>query len=172
MTRRTLQVPEEALEKYEEFHRHKPKRVGEFSSQLEIPHELVRGGPSKWVAYRSDKVDPETLRRPHKPVNYIHEHDAGVTTYVWSVQEFPIRNARRVPVPERFRKPAALVRLGTCLGFCFDADGVEIEADNRPSPELYCTPDGKCLVMIQRKTKVIAMTWGGALGVFARGIDG
>lgn len=172
MARRPLEVPEEAIEKYEEFHRHKPKQVGEFSSSLVIPSELVVAGPSKWVTYRSDKVDPETLRRPRRPVDYIHEHNAGVVTHVRSAQGFPIRSPRTTRVPERFRDVDALVRLGICLGFCFEADGEEVEATNRPKPDLYCTPDGKCLIVIERRAKVIAMMWGGALGVFARGIDG
>jgi len=165
-------IPQEAIDKYEEFHRHKPKRVGEFPSSFRIPSDMVRGGKAMWVTYRSDKVDPETLRRPRHPINYIHEHNAGVETYVRSAQRFPIRDTTPVAVPKRFMDADVLVRLGTCLGFCFDVDGEEVEATNSPDPDLYCTPDGKCLVVIQKRTKVIAMMWGGALGVFARGIDG
>lgn len=165
MARRTLNVPAEALEKYEEFHRHAPKRVGEFARSFRIPTSLRRAGASKWVTYRSDKVDPETLRRPRNPINYIHEHNAGVVTYL------PDGDGAVTQVPERFRvSDGALVLLGTCLGFCF-GDDVEATAA-APKPDLYCTPCGKCLIVVQSRESVLAMMWGGALGVFARGIDG
>jgi hypothetical protein len=163
MARRTLDIPAEALEKYEEFHRHAPKRVGEFSPRLRIPSELRRAGAAKWVTYRSDKVDPDTLRRPRHPVDYIHEHNAGVVTYLAD------GDGAVTKVPEKWRSADALVRLGTCLGFAFDDDEA---SSTTPMPDLYCTPDGKCLLVIQSRETVIAMMWGGALGVFARGIDG
>lgn len=164
MAKRVLQIPAEALEKYEEFHRRKPKLVGEFPKSFRIPIVMTRAGRSEWVTYRSDKVDPETLRKPKKPIDYIHEHDAGVTTYVPAE-----RGKSSVFVPETFRDVAAIVRLGTCLGFCVDGREAEAVA---PMPDLYCTPDGKCLLVIQSRQTVLAMMWGGALGVFARGIDG
>jgi ADP-Ribosyltransferase in polyvalent proteins len=161
---RQLTVPQDALDKYEEFHRHAPKRVGEFSPRLEIPSTIHRAGESKWVTYRSDKVDPETLRRPRNPINYIHEHNAGVVTYL------PDGAGAITKVPEAFRDIPALVLLGTCLGFAF-GDDIEASA-TAPKPDLYCTPCGKCLIVIQSRESVLAMMWGGALGVFARGIDG
>lgn len=178
MARRTLNVPAEALEKYEEFHRHAPKQVGKFAREFKLPERVARAGASKWVTYRSDKVDPETLRRPRKPINYIHEHNAGVVTYL------AMRGARAgldagpgfqhpskmTEVPARFRDDdGALVLLGSCLGFKYDEQEVEGVA---PLPDLYCTPDGKCLLVVQSRRTVLAMMWGGALGVFARGIDG
>lgn len=165
MARRTLNVPAEALEKYEEFHRHAPKRVGMFAREFKIPERIARAGESKWVTYRSDKVDPETLRRPRKPINYIHEHHAGVVTYLTSAS-----HGKMTEVPSRFRfDDGALVLLGSCLGFKYDEQEVEGVA---PLPDLYCTPDGKCLIVVQSRRTVLAMMWGGALGVFARGIDG
>jgi hypothetical protein len=171
MGRKPYDVPEEALEKYEEFHRHKPEKVGSFASSFRIPTRIVYGGKSKWVTYRSRKIDPETMRRPKRPVDYIHEHDAGVVTYL-----VPERGSSEtlVPVPERIRNADVLVNLGVCLGFCFESGTggkQEVEA-TAPMPDLYCTADGKCLLVIQSKRKVLAMMWGGALGVFARGIDG
>ena len=161
----------QAIDKYVEFHRLDPKKVGEFASSFSIPAKMHRAGAARWVTYRSGKVDPETLRRPSHPVNYIHEHDAGVVTYLPNASD---ADGPAVDVPERFRNVPALTRLGFCLGFCFDdANGEKCEAKaTPPMPDLYTTPDGKCLLVIQSRTKVIAMMWGGALGVFARGIDG
>lgn len=175
-------VPKEATDKYEEFHRYKPVEIGEFGKRFEIPRSMLRAGTAKWTTYRSSKVDPSTLEKPRRPVNYIHEHEAGVMVYL------PINNANAdlldnvatsVTVPSEFRKVDALVKLGDSLGYCFvlpntandDDDEVEAEA-TAPLPELYCTPDGKCLLVIQDKSEVLAMIWGGGLGVFARGIDG
>lgn len=156
-----------AREKYEEFHRYEPKKEGSFPASFKIPARLLCAGKGKFVTYRSAKVDPATLQKPRKPVDYIHEFNAGVHVYL--ADKNPDTS-----VPETFRDVGALVKLGDCLGFCvIDSDGEEVEAvGKRPLPELYCTTDGKCLFVIQDKKEVVAAIWGGALGVFARGIDG
>jgi hypothetical protein len=156
-----------ARDKYKEFHRYDPKDVGEFPSSFTIPKRMLLAGKGKWVTYRSSKIDPSTLEKPRRPIDYIHEHDAGVMTYIND-------DDADTDVPDKFRDVTALVKLGECLGFCvIDGDGEEVEAEGTsPLPELYTTPDGKCLFVIQGKREVLAMTWGGALGVFARGIDG
>ncbi len=161
---------EPAIAKYREFHRYDPRQTGEFLSSFAIPEQVCLAGKAKFVLYRSGKVDPATLRKPRKPVNYIHEHDAGVMTYVAD----PLEGAPLVDVPQRFREVPALTRLGYCLGFCFeDSTGEECETTGvEPLPDLYTTPDGRCLLVIQGRTTVLAMMWGGGLGVFARGIDG
>lgn len=162
---------ERAVAKYVEFHRYDPKLVGEFPPSFVIPKRMYRAGRALWVTYQSGKVDPESLRKPTRPVNYIHEHDAGVTTYVTKPVD---SDAEGVDVPDRIRRVEALTRLGFCLGFCFeDGNGEKCEAEGRrPLPDLYTTPDGKCLLVIQSRKQVLAMMWGGGLGVFARGIDG
>lgn len=159
---------EQAIRKYQEFHRYEPRKIGRFPDGFAIPERLYRGGRSVSVMYRSGKVDPETLQKPRHPINYIHDHDAGVVTYV----KEPMGEA--VAVPAKFREVSALTRLGYCLGFVFeDADGRLLEAEGQaPLPDLYTTPDGRCLLVIQGRKTVIAMMWGGGLGVFARGIDG
>ena len=162
MTRRH-DVSELALDKYREFHRYDPHKVGEMRG-LKLPTRMRQAGVAKWVTYRSMKTDPETLVRPRKPVDYIHEHDAGVHVYL------PVLGPGTVDVPQQLRDPdLALVLLGKCLGFKFDETEAEATA---PLPELYCTPDGKVLLVIQSKRDLLAAMWGGGLGVFARGIDG
>ncbi len=167
---RVQDIPADAVAKYQEFHRYEPKQIGAFPVSFHIPRVVYRAGKAKWVTYRSAKVDPETLRKPRTPIDYIHEHDAGVVTYMVNHKD---ADGEEVDVPERFQVDA-LVRLGICLGFCFeDLDGEKSEVQSRrPMPDLYTTPDGKCLLVVQSRQKVLAMTWGGALGVFARGIDG
>jgi hypothetical protein len=170
MSSRTKIVPPEALDKYEEFHRYPPTKIGEFAKGFSIPKSMHLAGDAKYVIYRSDKTDPETLKRPRRPIDYIHEHDAGVRCYVLAGDQYA---GKETSVPSFVLEADALVCLGRNLGYAFTHDGELVEAEGRePLPELYCTPDGKCLLVIQSKRNVLAMMWGGALGVFARGIDG
>lgn len=179
-----------AIDKYREFHRFEPRKIGAMKG-LVLPARMQRAGVAKWVTYRSDKTDPETLKRPRRPVDYIHEHDAGVHVYLpesaWVPRMTPPRVGEQgeglrervrtdigagkvVDVPDQLLEPdASLVLLGKCLGFKFD----ETEAEGAaPLPELYCTTDGKVLLVVQSKRDLLAAMWGGGLGVFARGIDG
>ena len=151
-----------AIDKFKEFHRYDPKRL-EYIEGLKIPRRVRSLGAAKYTLYRSSKVDPSTLKKPKKAEDYIHEHDAGVHAY--STAGTPDTD-----VPREFYEVTAVTSLDKCLGFAM-RDGVEAECTH-PLPELACTPDGKCLLVIQGKKKVLAMMWGGALGVFARGIDG
>lgn len=162
---------EEAVDKYVEFHRLDPRKIGTFPESFVIPARMAELGTANAVMYRSDKVDPETLRRPAHAVDYIHEHDAGVMTYVRAADA---PGARSVAVPPEFRDVAALTRLGKFLGFFYiDGAGEKQEARaTQPLPDLYTVPSGKCLLVIQSRREVLAMSWGGGLGVFARGIDG
>lgn len=174
-TTRTMQIPREALDaagKYREFHRFDPQEITVGPSSFRIPEQVYLGGPAVFVCYRSHKVDPETLRRPRSPVNYIHHHNAGVKCYFTNRQDAD--DGAPTDVPRKFRDVPALTRLGACLGFSFETpDGENCELDShRPEPELYATPDGHCLLVIQSRRTILAMMWGGALGVFARGIDG
>lgn len=159
---------EEAVAKYEEFHRLEPHRIGEFHRGFEIPERVVHVGRALWETYRSSKVDPATLRRPKKPIDYIHEHSQGVQAYL------PLgHDGQPTDVPARFRNVSALTKLGLCTGFAFDdGDGEQEVVGRAPLPELYSTPCGRCLLVVQSKKKVLAMMWGGGLGVYPRGIDG
>jgi len=162
-----------AILKYEEFHRYGHKRII-VGRGFEMPGTMYRAGKALWVTYRSPKVDPETLRKPRSPVNYIHEHDAGVSTYLPTSADAD--GGPAVDVPAKFRDATALTRLGINLGFSYEMpDGFkqEMRATRKGGyPELYATPDGNCLIVIEARTKVIAMMWGGGLGVYPRGIDG
>lgn len=158
---------EDAKAKFEEFHRKKPTKIGEFHQNFVVPDEIGLLGKAVHVLYRSDKKDPATGKQPKKPVDYIHEHYAGVNCYA------PNDELEQVEVPEFVREADALVLLGLCLGFRFEDDEGEHDAQGEePLPELYATPCGKALVVVQDKREVLAIIWGGGLGVWARGIDG
>jgi hypothetical protein len=164
-----------AVDKYVEFHRFDPRELGTFCCKFSLPETMYRAGRAKYVMYRSGKVDPASLKKPKRPINYIHEHDdrgdSGVTCYLPTLED---ADGPQTDVPERFRNVEALTRLGSCLGFGFEDENGELcEAEGRdPLPDLYTTPDGHCLLVIQSRKKILAMMWGGSLGVFARGIDG
>ena len=152
----------DAVAKYEEFHRYGPKKILELD--VRIPRRVRELGPAQHVLYRSGKVDPDTLKKPRKPVDYIHEHDAGVMAYACD-------GKADCDVPEEFYRVRELVVLGKCLGFAL-RDGQEAEGTH-PLPDLCCTPDGHCLLVVQRdQKKVLVMMWGGALRVLPEGIDG
>lgn len=153
---------------YEAFHRYPPRKVGEFDPSFKIPEYVFKQGRSIDILYRSNKVDPETLKKPRKPVDYIHEHDAGVATYL------PTGTGERIRTPDWICNADALVLLGKCLGFKFEGpDGKLVEAEGAsPLPELYTTVDGKALVIVDDKCSLIAIMWGGKLGVEPRGIVG
>lgn len=157
-----------AIAIYEGFHRFAPRKVGEFHPSFKIPSRVNKQGPSVDVLYRSDKVDPETLKKPRRPLDYIHEHDSkGVHTYL------PRGPGQVVEVPDWIRNATALSKLGSCLGFKFKRDGQVVEAKGkRPLPELYCTANGKALIIVQDKRDVLAIVWGGKLDVEPRGIVG
>lgn len=156
-----------AVNKYVEFHQFEPTDIGEFSDSFSIPTKARYAGEALFVLYRSGKKDPLTLMTPIDPRDYIHEHEDGVKLY---------RLDRVSPsrVPNWIHEATALTLLGKCLGFAYtDKDGEEIEARGTdPLPELYCIPSGKALLVVEDKSRVVALLWGGKLRVESRGIVG
>lgn len=164
-----------AVEKFKQFHRYEPTNITEFKKGFSIPHQMVRAGAARWTTYRSGKVDPATLKKPKTPVDYIHEHDAGVHVYLpVGASELEELDAPGKPtnVPRAYYGVEALVKLGESLGFCIKGNDGDDEFAAEKGEELYCVPDGTCLLVVADRKKVTAMIWGGALGVFGRGIDG
>jgi hypothetical protein len=159
-----VEPSKKAIDMYETFHRLDPKTL-EFNPTQSMPGQASLVGHAVEVLYRSGKVDPSTGIKPKRPENYIHKHDEGVKVYRTDLRT----NLRLVP---RFISGCEeLVLLGKCLGFAYD-DGVEeIQAEMvMPYPELYTIPSGKALVVVQDRKKVLAVIWGGRLGVEGRGI--
>ena len=156
-----------AIKLYEDFHKFGPREIGEFKPSFYIPEEAVYVGNGVDVMYRSDKLDPLTLA-DEGHIDYIHEHKPGVKVYrVDARADGPVRK-----VPKRIHGVTSLVFLGKCLGFTYDdhhGDEVEAQVAN-PLPELYATPDGRALLVIERKQRVVALIWGGKLNVEPRGI--
>jgi hypothetical protein len=149
------------IDKYAEFHDYEPIEIGQFHKSFKIPAQVNLLGEAVHVLYKSDKWGD-------KGIDYIHEHEGRVKVGT------PDGDGRSISVPTRLRKPKTLVKLGECLGFCFkNGDGEEIEAKGtRPYPELYTTPDGRGLFVVQNKRQCLAVIWGGDLGVEAAGIVG
>lgn len=155
-----------SIQKFREFHRFEPRRTGAMHPDFEIPTHVRCIGDASFVLYRSDKTDPETLRRPQKPIDYIHEHDPGVRCYVTDGEP-------DTEVPSYVTQNDTLVLLGLCLGFGARDGDVELEAEGEePYSELYCIPSGRALLVVDDKRSVYAMMWGGDLRVESRGIVG
>jgi hypothetical protein len=159
------EAPRDAVALYKRFNRYEPKKIGEFKDGFAIPKRVRLAGPAKWVTYESGKVDPATLKKPRRPLSYIHEIDPGVKLCLTD-------GKADTDVPPEFANAEALVLLGKSLGFSFEKNGEEIEAECTRC-ELYASPgDGRCLYVVEGKSKVLAMIWGGSLRVEGRGIVG
>jgi hypothetical protein len=151
-----------AIEKFREFHDAEPTKVSSFDARFKIPEVVVRVGHAVNVMYRSNKWGEKA--------DYIHEHDRGVFVHLPRAHARQF-NGREAAVPARIYRVQALVKLGLCLGFSFTQGREEIDAQvSSPLPELYCTPDGRALLVVSGKRAVEAIIWGGNLGVEARGI--
>ena len=160
-----------AIRRYRGFHQHEPKKVGAFHPELVIPETCTCVGSAIHVLYNSDKLNPET-GEDEGWIDYIHEHDSGVKIYRCDRGAAQLGDLVRVPAWIR-RQTQSLVWLGDCNGFAYKGleDGKKHEAKGtEPLPELYCTESGKALVVIQGKRRVLAIIWGGRLGVEPRGI--
>lgn len=152
---------------YERFQGHEPRKIAAFSKAFRIPTIVTLAGPALNVMYRSDKNDPSTGKEVRAPIDYIHDHEEGVNVYRTDRSTGRGNKA----VPGWICDVDSLVLLGDCLGFTYDTDEGAIEAEpTRPLPELYTIPSGRALLVIQSKRTVLALIWGGRLGVEARGI--
>ena len=158
-----------AIKQYIDFHQYEPKSIGSFSRSFHIPTEATFVGPASFVLYRSSKKDPVTMRKPARPIDYIHKHEKGVKLYRTDrAADGPVRR-----VPKWIHEARALTLLGKCLGFAYFVGDFEVEAQGRrPLPELYAVPSGKALLVVEGKRKVVALIWGGSLRVEPRGIVG
>jgi hypothetical protein len=158
-----------AIEKFEEFHQFEPRDIGTFCRGFRIPRRAIFAGDARFVLYRSDKLNPGS-GEDEGEIDYIHEHDADVGLYRTDDTDGPEH-----AVPGWLCGCQQLVLLGECLGYGYysDAFGEAVEAkSSAPFPELYTTPDGRALIVVQDKREVLALVWGGQLGVEWRGIVG
>lgn len=163
-----------AVAKYREFNSFDPKELV-YKPAFKIPTRVALLGDAAWVKYRSRKVIPDNGVKPRGWVYYIHEHDPGCFTYSPQGEQAPSGAYRKatIEVPSFIVKADALTLLGECVGFGWKNDDGEGEGVARaPYPELYTTPCGHALLVIQNKREVLAMSWGGRLGVEDRGIVG
>lgn len=149
------------VRKFLEFNGMDLRSIGPFSTALSIPDGGYLLGPGKWITYRSDKWNDGRH-------DYIHEFGKSV-----KIVDFDGGEGSLVAVPSRFARAQTLVKLGTCLGFSFAQGREVIEAKTRGrKPELYCTPCGRALFVVQDKQKFLTGMWGGKLAVESRGIVG
>jgi hypothetical protein len=156
---------------FETFHQFEPVKVGSFNRRFEIPREANYVGEAKQMLYTSDKLNPET-GEDEGWISYYHDHDGGVRLYLTGDHEKVGGELRKIP--EWIRRTKALVRIGDCDGFeyvNFLGKKVKAKSTGR-KPEWYATPTGKALLVVQDKKTVLAIAWGGSLGVQWRGVVG
>lgn len=153
---------------YETFHQFEPEDVGSMPN-LRIPREVTHVGEAKVMYYASDKLNPDTSE-DEGWIHYFHEHEGGVKFCVTDDED----EGKTVEVPNWVRSVNALTRIGDCEGFEYeDFDGKTVEAEGTGRlPEWYATPDGRALLIVQDKRRVIAILWGGSLDVRAEGVVG
>lgn len=159
-----------ATRMYVGFHQHDPRKVGDFHRELVIPDTAMCVGDAVNVLYRSDKLNP-TTGQDEGWIDYIHDHKNGVKVYRCDRAAESLELAVERTVPSWLRNVRELTWLGDCLGFAYHDGDREHEArGTKPLPELYTTPSGKALLVIQGKRRLLALVWGGKLGVEPRGI--
>ena len=159
-----------AVDKFTEFHDFEPRETGTIPG-LKIPSSVKIAGDAVHVMYRSDKW------HEGRSDDYIHEHDRGVKVGRTGNCPGPSR-----AVPVEIQRVTTLVRIGRCLGVAYeDADGNVVEMRPDGSVQLYCSPNGRALFVVDgvrvkngrasfARPKVEMILWGGRLGVEDRGI--
>lgn len=178
-----------ATSKFEEFHKRDPRKLGEFAKGFKLPATIGFAGEAVHVSYRSDKWGKGN-------VNYIHHSDCqcgheredhsddgegACDSLVCRCRKFKtnvrfyLASSRAMPtaIPAHVRSVQTLTRLGSCLDYSYiDHRGEIIEHRPGSGTELFCTPSGKALIIVQNKSKLVAMVWGGKLDVLDVGIVG
>lgn len=149
------------IQQYWEFHQLEPKRVGSFGKGMhKLPSKVLYVGDASYTNYRSKKWTG-------KMEYYTHDHEAGVHVHLASA-------AGDTALPKFISTAKTLVYMGDCIGLGYiDDQGDLLEATiSQPFPGLFCTPDGKSLLVVESHSKLLAIIWGGYLDVTARGIVG
>lgn len=157
---------ENAVDKYREFNSFDPKKLV-YVDGSPIPAKLRCLGEATQIVYESMKVIPDNGVKPRKPQGYFHDHEGDVFTYVPDA-------AGDTDTPSFVLECDALALIGTCIEFSYKGEDGEKGKGKatKPYPEVYCTPNGRALLVIQSKKTVLAIIYGGGLGVESRGIVG
>lgn len=150
-----------SVAKYMEFHQLQPEDIKEFPKALKMPERANLLGPAIHTDYRSWKWG--------ETADYTHDHDSqGVNCY-------EVGNGDgQFNVPKFIQTAQVVVKLGDCLSWGYtDYDtGEDMELEyKKPYPGLYCTSNGKGLLII-RGGKIEALVYGGKLDVKDVGIIG
>lgn len=142
-----------AADMYREFNDLDPKKVKTLKA---MPTRVRYGGRVHCTMYASKKWG-EGLH------NYKHDHDSGVKIYFSG-------GAGDTAVPASIVNVGALAKMGRVIGIEFtDPNDEDCEYIGSSKHELYCTPNGRALVVVVNG-RVDALIWGGKMHVEARGI--
>lgn len=165
-----------AIEAYRQFYKLDPRDIDTLPGEIPTRARLL--GDAVHVLYRSDKRNP-TTGADEGWVNYIHEHGKGVHVYAVA-RELGDGRERTVPRWIHGQGHQWLVALGDCAGFAYaseDGQTIEVKLSSRQH-RLCSLASGKALVIMRwpesqgQRAGIVALIWGGKLGVAARGIVG
>lgn len=150
------------VKKFVEFHDLEPKKFGQMN--LRMPKTAYLLGEMIETRYYSKKWNAPVDDR-----NYYHEHDPGVYCYGVKKNGF---GKGPYKLPEFIANCTCLVLMGKCLGFDFanEEEGI-IEAKMGKKPKLWCTDNGKALLVIS-DSGIENIIYGGNLDVRPEGIVG
>lgn len=153
-----------AMSKLEEFHQRAPKKHWK-NTHTSIPRTVVVVGEMLVIRYSSDKWGEDRAQK------YFHEHDGGVKCGLVEDTRRNPPDGEVVEVPQRIRGVQTLTFLGRFL------DGEYVTPEGKhgriagSKASWWCSPDGHALFVVDNDTdEVLAVVWGGDLGVEARGI--
>jgi hypothetical protein len=158
---RLIESAELAARNFKKFHDFDPPPAT-ITPGLNIPKRVCFVGEALKVMYRSNKWKQGTY-------NYEHDHDGGVKVCR------PARSGERADtaVPQEFQT-AAVSRIGNFLGLIYRLpNGDEIEHGPERGDMLYqaATNRGRtALFVVNSKTRIDCVIFGGWLNVEARGI--
>jgi hypothetical protein len=149
---------------FEDFHQYDVSDTAAFPESLVIPETVHYPGPCVYVTYLSDKWNDGT----HP---YIHEIESFPRVNVGLVGGRLEQNKR---VPKRVCDNTTVVQLKKkALGYSYmepDTDK-QIELTVR-NCEWFWHPQGKALLLIRNKRKLVAIIWGGKLDWKPEGLVG
>jgi hypothetical protein len=157
---------ERAAAVVEDFNDRDLRGRGRFTRTIAIPAELPLGGPVTWLTYRSDKWNDGTHEYIHKITSQPHVRVA-----------IPGHPGTPVRIPQKIRDAVTLSQIGMrALGFAYkdpSQGDEEVEAKIRGGKAAwYWSPTAKALYLIENRSKLLAVIWGGKLDVEPRGIVG
>ncbi|MHC4175882.1 MAG: hypothetical protein ACYSWU_00135 [Planctomycetota bacterium] len=152
-----------AIRLFEDFHAYDVKDAKRLPSSVAIPTSVYYAGPCVYVTYRSDKWKDGTH-------DYVHDIESFPRVVVGLVGQ---KTSRKRRVPKRICDNTTLVGLNKkALGFGYRGGDGELVDATAAGCKWYWHPQGKALLLIRNRRKLVAIIWGGELDWKPQGLVG